>query len=117
MLRRIIIWGILLGGCVYAPNSSDATPLGWQSGLQEIQAEAQSIQNSVLFDVMSRHESPAEHIATQVVVPITASHVKTTAITQVPIPILALPESGTLILLGIGLAGIASLIRRKKDSS
>ena len=106
-----------MGGCVYAPNSLGATPLGWQAGLQEIQAEAQAIQNSALFDARSRHESSAEHIAAQVIVPAVAFHAEATAITQAPVPLLALPESGTLILLGIGLAGIASLIRRKKDSS
>jgi hypothetical protein len=95
-----------------------ATPLEWQDGLQQIQAEAQFVKHSAWVVASSRSESLVLQIAAEKsIVTTNTFQVEATGLTPVPVPILALPESGTLILLGIGLAGIASLIRRKKDSS
>ena len=102
-----------MGGCVCAPRSLGAAPLKWQDGFQQMQAETQAVGGAAALGGSSLSERMATHIAAeQAIVTTNAFQVD---LAQTPIPVLALPESGTLILLGIGLAGLASLIRRKKD--
>ncbi len=118
MLRSIVMWSVLLGGCVCAPRSLQAASLEWRVGYQQAQWEARAMLvlaspgQPWLGDLLTAQPS-----AGRVIVATDPFQLETRTMMDAQVPVLALPESGTLILLGIGLAGLASLMRRKKPSS
>lgn len=101
-----------------APHSLQAASLEWQAGYQQAQWEARAVLvlaspgQPLLGDLLFAQPSSGRvRVATAPI------QLETRTMMEAEVPVLALPESGTLILLGIGLAGLASLIRRKKPSS
>ena len=114
MSKTIVMWGVIVCVCVCTPQALQALPLEWEEGCQQIQLEAQTRLAFVLTgrpfldDLWLVQRSPETALVTPP---------QALKITQANIPILALPESGTLLLLGLGLAGLASLMRKKKGSS
>jgi hypothetical protein len=118
MSKLIILWGVILCGCVCVPQSLMAASLDWEAGRESIEMEMTARQISsfpgkpVPDNVLIAQSSPeTAFVMTSLL------HTDTVKITATPFPIFALPESGTLILLGLGLAGLASLIRKKKPPS
>lgn len=97
------------------PRSLYAASLEWQEGCQQIQGNAQAL---LVFATagqpMLSALGTAQPAEGRFIVTTNPFPVDTLKTAQMQVPVLALPESGTLIFLGIGLAGLASLIRRKK---
>lgn len=113
MSRTIVLWGVILCGCVCGPQPLQASSLEWEDGCQPLHLEgrvglsAAPSEPPLLADLWSvpRRAQPV----------VTTTHRlqwETLKIAQTQVPVLALPESGTLILLGLGLAGLAALMRR-----
>jgi hypothetical protein len=118
MTKTILLWGGILSGCVFAPQPLYGASVEWETGREYIKCEMTAHQISS-FPTMHLPDDLLVAQRTLETVSVTTSPFQTAArkITKTPGPILAMPESGTLILLGLGLAGLASLIRKKKDSA
>lgn len=117
MSKTIFIWGVILYGCVCFSQTSQASPLPWEVGHKQIQLELQArlvfaSSQPPKMDDLSATRVPEVVLTGQWHKPVSALR-----IAEAQLPVLALPESRTLILLGIGLAGLASLMRKKKPSS
>ncbi len=117
MSKTIVLWGMILCGCVSLPQSLCAESLEWEAGREYIEfgttahLVSSPLEMQFLGDLLMAQGSPE-------IVFVTTNRFQTDAmkITETHVPVLTLPESGTLILLGLGLAGLASLIRKKKPS-
>ncbi len=118
MSKTIVMWGVILCGCVCGPQTLQASSLEWEDGCQQIQLEAQTMlafapTRPQFFDDLLLVQSSPE----TVVVTTHRFQLEALKITEANVSVLTLPESGTLLLLGLGLAGLASLMRKKKGSS
>lgn len=116
MSKTIVIWGVILCVCVCAPLPSRASSLEWGALNQQIQLATQARLSFAPLEPQFLNDLPAQNSSGMVVVIANRFPSEALKITQTNVLVLALPESGTLILLGLGLAGLASLIRKKKSS-
>jgi hypothetical protein len=117
MSKTIFLWGVIVCGCVCLPQPVYAASLEWEVGRESIEfamtARLISSAPAILLpdDLMMAQGSLETDFMTM-----SLFQTEARKIAETQVPVLALPESGTLILLGLGLAGLASLIRKKKPS-
>ena len=107
MSKTIVIWGVILCGCVCAPLPSRASSLEWEALNQQIQLATPARLSLAPLEPQFLNDLPAPS-SSRIVVTANRFPSEALKITQTNVPVLALPESGTLILLGLGLAGLAS---------
>ncbi|HEX4946332.1 MAG TPA: PEP-CTERM sorting domain-containing protein [Blastocatellia bacterium] len=116
MLRTIVVWGVIVAGSVCGSQPLQASSLDWRESYVQMQLNAQA---ALLFDTSALPGILGERSSQR---PVRLSVITSPPLTAEPltgaedqVPVWTLPESGTLILLGLGLAGIASLMRKKKS--
>lgn len=107
---RRYVWGWVIVICIGLPVSLQAVPLDWRVALDEMQNDSHSgftiTPNKQVIDAsVEMREIGKQGISTTAVGPRKSM--------AAGLPTLALPESGALLLLGLGLAGLASILRRK----
>jgi hypothetical protein len=117
MSKTIVGWGTVFLICVWGQIVVRAAPLGWEEAFRQIHFESQP-----LLAFAPTESRPIVGLR-QATGPDEKGGISATGLTLVAsqlhgadVPVLALPESGTLILLGLGLASIAALMRKKNRS-
>jgi hypothetical protein len=118
MSKTIVRWGIVLLLCVGGQIVVQAAPLGWEEAFRQIHLEAQPLlalaptETPQIIGLLNAAGADQKAGVSAAGLKLVASPIH-----AAEVPVLALPESGTLLLLGLGLASVAALMRKKKSSS